>query len=95
MLGSHARFCPLFVTGHKPGALYHALRPFAERGVNLSKLESRPVGHTPWRYRFFLDVEAGPDDPAFAEALREVNREAETVQVLGSYPRWPENPAQA
>jgi len=78
----------ILVAGHEPGALYHCLRPFAERGVNLSKLESRPVGHTPWRYRFFLDVEVGSGDPAFGEALREIQAGPATVQVLGSYPRW-------
>jgi prephenate dehydratase len=83
----------ILVTGHKPGALYHCLRPFAERDVNLSKLESRPVGHTPWRYRFFLDVDAGADDPALAAALEEVEAEAQMVQVLGSYPRWRGDPA--
>jgi prephenate dehydratase len=77
----------ILVAGHQPGALYRCLRPFAERGVNLSKLESRPVGHTPWRYRFFLDVDAGRDDPQFAAALREMEREAASVQVIGSYPR--------
>ena len=82
----------ILVAGHRPGALYHCLRPFAERGVNLSKIESRPVGHTPWRYRFFLDVDAGAADPSFAQALREVQDEAAAVQVLGSYPGWREEP---
>src|SRR5437588_791520 len=81
----------ILVTGNKPGALYHCLGPFAERDLNLVKLESRPVGHTPWRYRFFLDVEAATEDPAFAEALDEVEREAAMVQVLESYARWREN----
>ena len=89
----------ILVTGNKPGALYHCLAPFAERELNLVKLESRPVGHTPWRYRFFLDVEAGPDNEAFTSALEELRgencfhfcrnpAEGATVQVLGSYPRW-------
>jgi len=81
----------ILVTGNKPGALFHCLGPFAQRELNLVKLESRPVGHTPWRYRFFLDVEAAADDPAFARALEEVQREAAMVQVLGSYARWREN----
>jgi len=89
-LGRPNKTSLILVTGHTPGSLYRCLGPFAERGVNLTKLESRPVGHTAWRYRFFLDVEAGPDDPPFVEALREVNREGANVQVLGSYPRWGE-----
>jgi prephenate dehydratase len=91
-LGKPNKTSLILVTGHTPGSLYRCLGPFAERGVNLTKLESRPVGHTAWRYRFFLDVEAGPEDPPFAEALEEVNREGATVQVLGSYPRWDGGP---
>ncbi|MFN2543631.1 MAG: prephenate dehydratase [Actinomycetota bacterium] len=78
----------ILVTGHKPGALYHCLRPLAEHGVNLTKLESRPVGHTPWRYRFFRDVEGTPADEMFAKALQELREEAAEVQILGSYHRW-------
>jgi prephenate dehydratase len=87
-LGPPDKTSLILVTGNKPGALYHCLASFAERELNLVKLESRPVGHTPWRYRFFLDVEAGPDDPPLVEALEEVEREAAMLQVLGSYPRW-------
>src|SRR5207247_3629852 len=94
-LGRPNKTSLILVTGNTPGSLYRCLGPFAERGVNLTKLESRPVGHTAWRYRFFLDVEAGPDDPAFAEALDEVKGEAELVQILGSYPRWRGDPASA
>jgi prephenate dehydratase len=83
----------ILITGHKPGALYHCLAPFAERDVNLSKLESRPVGHTPWKYRFFLDVDAGTQDPSLAAALEELHAEAAMVQVLGSYPGWRTDPA--
>jgi prephenate dehydratase len=83
----------ILITGHKPGALYRCLAPFAERDVNLSKLESRPVGHTPWKYRFFLDVDAGTDDPSLAAALDELHAEAAMVQVLGSYPGWRSDPA--
>lgn len=75
---------------HEPGALYRCLRPFAERGLNLSKLESRPIGDRPWEYWFYLDVQAGIEDPALTEALAELEREAGRVQVVGSYARWPE-----
>jgi prephenate dehydratase len=78
----------LVILGHSPGALFHALRPFAERDVNLSKLESRPLPGEPWRYRFYLDVDAGMDDPSLEEALKELRTETALVQVLGSYPRW-------
>jgi prephenate dehydratase len=75
---------------HEPGALYRCLRPFAERELNLSKLESRPIGDRPWEYWFYLDVQAGIEDPALTEALAELDREAGRVQVVGSYARWPD-----
>ena len=72
---------------HQPGSLYRCLRPFAERGLNLSKLESRPIGHRPWEYWFYLDVQAGMGDPALAAALADLEAEAGRVQVVGSYAR--------
>jgi prephenate dehydratase len=75
---------------HEPGSLYRCLRPFAERDLNLTKLESRPIGDRPWEYWFYLDVQAGVSDPALAEALGELQREAGRVLVVGSYARWPE-----
>lgn len=75
---------------HEPGALYRCLRPFAERELNLSKLESRPIGDRPWEYWFYLDVQAGIEDPALTEALAELDPEAGRVQVVGSYARWPD-----
>jgi prephenate dehydratase len=87
-LGPADKTSLVFGTAHAPGALYRSLRPFAERGLNLTKLESRPLADAPWQYRFYLDVEAGSGDPALAEALDELGRDARFVRVLGSYPRW-------
>jgi len=87
-LGEPDKTSLVLTTAHLPGALYRALRPFADRELNLSKLESRPLGGEAWRYRFYLDVEAGVDDPSLAAALGDLRAEAATVQVLGSYPRW-------
>jgi len=90
-LGPPDKTSLVLITDHRPGALFHALRPFAERNVNLVKLESRPSGSGPWKYRFYLDVEAGAQDPAFRAALEDLRTEAAAVQVLGSYPRWRES----
>jgi prephenate dehydratase len=77
----------LVETGNSPGALVRLLIPFAERGINLSKIESRP-GTEPWSYRFFVEVEADADsDPARA-ALAEAQPHAARLQLLGSFPRW-------
>lgn len=78
----------LFGTTNTPGALHRCLGAFAGRGLNMSKLESRPLGAEPWQYRFYADVDAGLPDPAMAEALRELEAHAEMVRVLGTYPRW-------
>ncbi len=74
-------------TGNVPGALLGLLRPFADCGVNLSKLESRPAEH-PWSYRFFLELDGAADTEPVREALREAREHAVTLRVLGSYPRW-------
>jgi prephenate dehydratase len=69
-----------------PGALVRVLSELAERGVNLTKIESRPrrvrLGH----YMFFADLEGGEADPPVAEALRALGARVETIRVLGSYP---------
>lgn len=73
-------------TVNVPGALLRLLSPFAERGVNLSKLESRPAGE-PWSYRFFIELDGAADADPVRQALAAA-REAAAVRVLGSYPRW-------
>jgi prephenate dehydratase len=69
-----------------PGALVAVLSEFADRGVNLTKIESRPrrvqLGH----YMFFADFEGGAGDPPVAEALEALRRRVRELRVLGSYP---------
>ncbi len=70
---------------HRPGSLLSSLEPFARNGVNLLKIESRPIHGRPWEYQFFIDVEA--DAVARLEAaFREVREAAREVRVLGLYP---------
>lgn len=69
---------------HLPGALLTALEPFARRGLNLLKIESRPIHGCPWEYQFFLDVEAASGEP-IDEALEELLRCAQSLRVLGCY----------
>jgi prephenate dehydratase len=69
---------------HVPGALLAALRPFADHGVNLLKIESRPIHGRPWEYQFFLDVQT--EEPAkLHEALHEVKAATSFFHVLGRY----------
>jgi prephenate dehydratase len=69
---------------HQPGALLAALRPFADHGINLLKIESRPIHGRPWEYQFFLDVQT--EEPArLHEALHEVKAATSLVRILGRY----------
>jgi prephenate dehydratase len=69
---------------HRPGALLAFLEPFAKHGVNLLKIESRPIHGRPWEYQFFIDVES--DDVArLDQALTEVRDVTSELRVLGRY----------
>jgi prephenate dehydratase len=69
---------------HKPGALLASLEPFARHGVNLLKIESRPIQGQPWEYQFYIDVEAGKFE-MLEKALNEVQAATSEVRVLGQY----------
>ncbi len=69
---------------HRPGALLASLAPFAKHGVNLLKIESRPIHGRPWEYQFFIDVEAS-DVAQLDQALSEVRGATSELRVLGRY----------
>jgi prephenate dehydratase len=71
----------------RPGGLHEVLGEFASRGINLSKIESRPTKLTMGHYVFFLDFEGHRADPAGADALAGVRRCVHELHLLGSYPR--------
>src|SRR5216110_745492 len=73
---------------HRPGTLARALAPFAEAGLNLTKLESRPDRTAPWEYLFYLDVEARAEEPAMRSALAALAMQGAVVTLLGYYPRF-------
>ena len=73
-----------------PGSLYRCLGCFAERGINLSRLESRPSRGVRWEYVFWADLDGDPDSPDCAAALAALLREAVMVRVAGVYHRAPE-----
>jgi len=75
---------------HTPGSLYQVLKPFSERGINLTKIESRPVKGRPWEYVFFLDFEGHATDARIIETMAELKKNVLFLKVLGSYPRSPE-----
>jgi prephenate dehydratase len=74
-----------FIGAHRPGSLVAALQCFSTRGVNLTRLDSRPLRERPFEYRFYLDFEI--DDPMAAEtALNELEQSASEVRLFGTYP---------
>jgi prephenate dehydratase len=85
--GAARKTAVLLETQNVPGALVRVLLPFADRGINLSKLESRPAD-VPFTYRFFMELETDAGVPATREALTELEKGASRVHVLGSFPRW-------
>jgi chorismate mutase/prephenate dehydratase len=68
------------------GSLLRMLMPFGERGINLSKIESRPSKKRPWDYYFFVDVTGHYEDPPMRAAIGELTKFCPTVKWLGSYP---------
>ena len=70
---------------NEPGALLKVLKIFAERDLNLARIESRPTKRVLGEYLFFIDVERGPQDPAMQTALEALERCTETLKVFGQY----------
>lgn len=71
---------------NQPGAVHQLLSPLAERGVSMSKFESRPSRTGLWEYLFFVDVEGHQTDPLIADAIAALQGCAAIIKVLGSYP---------
>lgn len=77
----------MFSVKDEVGILYRMLEPFSKRGINLSKIESRPLKKKAWEYIFFLDLAGHISEPVIAEAVQELKGCCQFVKVLGSYPR--------
>lgn len=75
----------VFAVNDSPGALHEILRQFAERGVNLTKIQSRPVPGEDWQYAFFAEVQGHATDRPIVGAIEELRRSAKSFKVLGSY----------
>ena len=82
---SEARTAFTFVTDHRPGALFHAIAPFAQAGLDLVRLVSRPIPATPWSYRFDAVVAGHPLDTAVRAALAELGTMTRSQRVVGVY----------
>lgn len=77
----------MFSVKDEPGILCRMLEPFAKRGINLSKIESRPFKKKAWEYIFFLDLFGHISDANVIEALDELKQCCQFLKILGSYPR--------
>jgi prephenate dehydratase len=75
----------VFGVGHVAGSLYRCLGAFAERHLNLTKLESRPRPGRPWEYVFYVDVDSPAQRPAVVDALAALSEHATFTRVLGTY----------
>jgi prephenate dehydratase len=84
-LGEPDKSSLVFGVGHVPGCLYRCLGAFAERHLNLAKLESRPRAGRVWEYVIYIDVEAAASSAQMIEALAEVSEHATFTRLLGSY----------
>ena len=84
--GSYNKTSIVFATRHEPAALYVCLGELATRGINLTKVESRPRRNRPWEPIFFVDFEGHWRDPNCQEALTALLQRASFVKMLGSYP---------
>lgn len=74
-----------FEVNHESGALYHALSHLMYNGLNMTKVESRPLEGRNWEYRFFLDFEGNLEDSAVKNALRGLREETRNMKILGNY----------
>jgi prephenate dehydratase len=85
--GSPEKTSIVFTTADIPGALYRCLGEFANRHLNLSKLEHRPSRAKAWQSNFYVDFDAPAQDPAAQEALMAIGNYTSFLRVLGSYPK--------
>jgi len=77
----------IFSAPNKPGALHKMLSCFADNGVSMTRIESRPSRREMWAYVFFVDIEGHAEDKPVTKALLELEEHASMVKLLGSYPR--------
>ena len=70
---------------HKPGSLYRILSNLMFNGINMNRIESRPIKEVNWQYRFFIDIDGNLKDEAVKNALIGLNEECVSLRVLGNY----------
>jgi 3-deoxy-7-phosphoheptulonate synthase len=81
----HLKSSLICSTRNEPGALYETLKVFAENGINLIKLESRPTVGEPWKYMFYMDLEADLESDELAAVRQRLAEKTDYLKILGSY----------
>ena len=74
-----------FSVADKPGSLFRALQVLAEKGLNMKKLESRPIPGKPWQYLFYIDVDLPADPIVFNDCMEALKDVSEDLRPLGIY----------
>ena len=74
-------------TAEGSGVLYNLLKPLADHGVSMTRIESRPSRRKNWEYVFFIDIEGHASDPNIETALVELEERSSLFRVLGAYPK--------
>lgn len=85
-LGKPNKASLVFSTAHSPGALSDCLAVLSAHGLNMRKIESRPIHGKPWAYMFYVDVEVPEDASDFEDAMAELTEKASEFRLLGAYP---------
>ena len=85
--GTPVRTMLLFTITDTPGALLAALQPFADHGVNLRRIDTRPTGE-PLSYRFCVEFDHETGNANIADALRAVAQATVVLRIVGTFPRW-------
>ncbi len=75
----------VFETKNEAGTLYNLLSHIIYNGLNMNKIESRPIEERKWEFRFFVDFEGNIDDPRVMNALRGIEEESISIKLLGNY----------
>jgi 3-deoxy-7-phosphoheptulonate synthase len=75
----------VFSVSDEPGSLFACLSIMSERGLNLSKLESRPIQGKPWEYLFYVDVSIPESSAVFEEVIAELKKKTKDFYFLGTY----------
>lgn len=80
-----SKVCMCFELPHESGTLYNMLSHFIYNGLNMTKIESRPIKNKSWEYRFFIEFEGKFHEPGTLNAIRGIMEEANSIKVIGNY----------